>query len=269
MGMPSRRHPAPSSLIILTDVPAAIYTTARLSVFKRLQEEIAGVKARDPAARSTLEIVLCYPGLHAVLLYRLANSLWRGGWPLAGRFVSHLARLFTGIEIHPGATIGRGFFIDHGMGVVIGETAEIGNNVHLYHAVTLGGTSLSKGKRHPTVGDDVIIGAGAKILGAITVGKGARIGANAVVVGDVAPGATMVGIPARAVVPKEKDRFMAYGTPCSDIPDPVARALGALMEQVRLLQARLDVVEQEAARHDIPLPPVGEDDRAKIDASPC
>ncbi|MDG3443166.1 serine O-acetyltransferase [Nitrospirillum amazonense] len=218
-------------------------------MFKRLQEEIEGIKARDPAARSTLEVLLCYPGLHAVLLYRLANHCWRNGWPTLGRFISHLARMGTGIEIHPGATIGEGFFIDHGMGVVIGETAEIGRNVHLYHAVTLGGTSLSKGKRHPTVGDNVIIGAGAKILGAITIGSGARIGANAVVVADVAAGATMVGIPARAVTAKaktEKDQFLAYGTPCNNLPDPVARALQALTDQVSTLSRRIEELEQAA-----------------------
>lgn len=218
-------------------------------MFKRLREEIDTVLARDPAARSRLEVVLCYPGFHAVVLHRLAHGLWTGGWPLAARWVSHLARFLTGIEIHPGARIGRNFFIDHGMGVVIGETAEVGDNVHLYHQVTLGGTSLAKGKRHPTVQDGVIIGAGAKVLGAITVGAGARIGANAVVVGDVAPGQTIVGIPGKPLAPRDavNQDFLAYGTPCGDLPDPVARAMSGIMEQVHALRSRVEELEGRGA----------------------
>ncbi|WP_119678113.1 serine O-acetyltransferase [Indioceanicola profundi] len=216
-------------------------------MFKRLREEIDAVIARDPAARSRLEVVLCYPGLHAILLHRLAHRLWTGGWHLSGRWISHLARWLTGIEIHPGATIGRNFFIDHGMGVVIGETAVIGSNVMLYHQVTLGGTSLEKGKRHPTVGNDVIIGAGAKVLGNITIGTGARVGSNAVVVSDVAPGVTVVGIPAKVVVPRDRVQaqpFMAYGTPCGDLPDPVARAMSGLLDQVHALRQRVEELER-------------------------
>ncbi len=218
-------------------------------VFKHLRQEIDGIMARDPAARSRAEVLLCYPGLHALLAHRLANALWRRGWKLSARLVSQVARNLTGIEIHPGATIGRGFFIDHGMGVVIGETAEIGDDVMLYHGVTLGGTALHQGKRHPTLGNGVIVGAGAKVLGAITVGDGARVGSNAVVVADVPAGTTVVGIPAKVVAPKTNSHdFLPYGTPCGDIPDPVARALSSLLEQVHGLRQR--VGELEAAQAD-------------------
>src|SRR6476659_2270485 len=166
-------------------------------LLKNLREQIDATLARDPAARSRLEVVLCYPGFHALLFHRLAHWLWERGWLLAGRFVSHIARVLTGIEIHPGARIGKRLFIDHGMGVVIGETAEIGDDCTLYHGVTLGGTSWNKGKRHPTLGNGVVIGAGAKILGPLLIGDNAKIGSNAVVVRDVPPGATAVGIPAR------------------------------------------------------------------------
>ncbi len=225
------------------------YTTAGDGVFKHLREEIDGIMARDPAARSRLEVALCYPGLHAILLHRVARRCRDGGWPLAARLISQAARSLTGIEIHPGATIGRRFFIDHGMGVVIGETAEIGDDVMLYHGVTLGGTSLDHGKRHPTLGNGVIVGAGAKILGAIAIGEGARIGANAVVVADVAPGTAVVGIPAKPVMARDHvdtQKFMAYGTPCGDMPDPVARALSGLLDQMTALQVR--IAELEAGR---------------------
>jgi len=224
-------------------------------VFKHLREEIDGIIARDPAARSRLEVVLCYPGLHALLMHRIAHYSWERGWYLLGRVLSQIGRALTGIEIHPGATIGRRFFIDHGMGVVIGETAEIGNDVMLYHGVTLGGTALHHGKRHPTLEDGVIVGAGAKVLGGITVGKDARIGSNAVVVKDVPPGVTMVGIPARAIAPRDQsatDKFLPYGTPCGDIPDPVARALTGLLDQVATLRQRVE--ELEHSRSDVPLP---------------
>src|SRR5215471_8818298 len=169
-------------------------------LFKNLREEIDATLARDPAARSRLEVVLCYPGFHALLLHRLAHLLWRRRWLLAGRFVSHIGRMLTGIEIHPGARIGKRLFIDHGMGVVIGETAEIGDDCTLYQGVTLGGTSLTRGeKRHPTLGNNVIVSSGAQVLGPFRVGDGARVGAQAVVLSEVPDGATMVGIPARAV----------------------------------------------------------------------
>ena len=167
-------------------------------MFKRIREDIGCVFGRDPAVRSKIEVFFCYPGFHALLFYHVAHLLWESGFCLLGRFVSHVGRMVTGIEIHPGARIGRRFFIDHGMGVVIGETSVIGDDVTLYHQVTLGGVTWSPGKRHPTVGDGVVVGAGAQVLGPITVGRDARIGANAVVLKDVPPGATMVGIPARA-----------------------------------------------------------------------
>jgi serine O-acetyltransferase len=221
--------------------------------FKNLADDIAGMIARDPAARSRLEVVLCYPGFHALLFYRIANLAWRAHWFLLGRFLSHLGRVLTGIEIHPGATIGRRLFIDHGMGVVIGETAELGDDVMLYQGVTLGGTSLNKGKRHPTLHDGVIVGAGAQILGPITVGAGARIGANAVVVNEVAPGTTMVGIPARAVQSRAKtEAFCAYGLSGSELPDPLARAIGSLLDEVTALKTR--VAELEAAPSSQPPP---------------
>ncbi|MGB1027973.1 MAG: serine O-acetyltransferase, partial [Rhodospirillaceae bacterium] len=165
--------------------------------FKRLREDIDAIMHRDPAARSRLEVLLCYPGLHAVLFYRVSNFLWRKNWPTMARVVSQIAKMLTAVEIHPGATIGRRFFIDHATGVVIGETAEIGHDVTIYHDVTLGGISLNPGKRHPTLEDGVIVGAGAQVLGPITVRTGARVGANAVVISEVPPGATVVGIPAR------------------------------------------------------------------------
>jgi serine O-acetyltransferase len=226
--------------------------------FNNLRDEIDTVLKHDPAARSALEVVLCYPGFHAKLFYRLAHFLWAHGWLVLGRLVSHLGRWLTGIEIHPGAKIGRRLFIDHGMGVVIGETTEIGDDVTLYQGVTLGGTSLNRGKRHPTLEDGVIVGAGAKVLGAFTVGKGARVGANAVVLSAVEAGATMVGIPARKLgeekaAPATPPQFLPYGTPCDDIPDPVAHALTGMLEEVKALRARLDELERprEALRKPI------------------
>ncbi len=225
---------------------SADYIMVGDGVFKHLREEIDGIMARDPAARSRAEVALCYPGLHAIVLHRMAHWLWERGWPLLARILSQTGRALTGVEIHPGATIGRRFFIDHGMGVVIGETAEIGDDVMLYHGVTLGGTSLDKGKRHPTLQDGVIVGAGAQVLGNITVGKGARVGANAVVVADVPAGVTVVGIPGRVVAPRERaptPAFLPYGTPCGDIPDPVARAMNGLLDQVSSLRQRVEELE--------------------------
>jgi len=227
--------------------------------FKNLREEIDTVLQHDPAARSALEVVLCYPGFHALRFYRLGHYLWARGWLVLGRLVSHLGRLLTGIEIHPGAQIGRRLFIDHGMGVVIGETAEIGDDVTLYQGVTLGGTSLNRGKRHPTLADGVIVGAGAKVLGAFTVGRGARVGANAVVLAAVEPGVTVVGIPARPLgsdKKEEKPQFLPYGTPCDELPDPVAHALSGMMAEVAALKARLEEVERqrEAPRRTVPFP---------------
>ncbi len=189
-------------------------------MFKRLQEDIASIVERDPAARSFAEVLFCYPGVHALMFYRLSHLLWVNGFKLLGRFVSQIARILTGIEIHPGATIGRRLFIDHGMGVVIGETAVIGDDVTLYHGVTLGGTSLHQGKRHPTLEDGVIVGSGAQILGPHVVGQGARIGANAVVLSDVPNGVTMVGIPARVAMRRLKKDLTASPAP---LPSPMSK----------------------------------------------
>src|SRR5437773_10988735 len=222
-------------------------------LFKNLREQIDATLARDPAARSRLEVVLCYPGFHALLYHRFAHWLWRRGWLLAGRFVSHLGRVLTGIEIHPGARIGKRVFIDHGMGVVIGETAEVGDDVTLYQGVTLGGTSLTRGaKRHPTIGNGVIVSSGAQVLGPFRVGDGARIGAQAVVLSEVPDGATMVGIPARPVgrrtdPTRTEPAFQPYAV-CGDIPDPIARALNGLLDDVTSLRARLAGLEKETAR---------------------
>ena len=223
-------------------------------MFKRIRDDIDVVFGRDPAVRSRAEVVLCYPSFHALRFYRLAHWAWLHDWKLVGRFISHVGRVATGIEIHPGATIGERFFIDHGMGVVIGETAEIGDDVTLYHGVTLGGIapavdaeSQVDQKRHPTIETGVIVGSGAQVLGPITVGKNARVGANAVVVRDVAEGATVVGIPARVVGardPSKPLRFAAYGTPSPDIPDPTSRAIDGLLDHIDSLSAR--VMELEA-----------------------
>jgi len=196
-------------------------------MFGRLREDIQTVFAKDPAARSTLEVLLCYPGLHAIWYHRLSNWFWRRGFKLTGRLISHWGRGRTGIEIHPGATIGRRFFIDHGMGVVIGETAEIGDDVLMYHQVTLGGTSLEKKKRHPTIGNNVVIGAGAKLLGAFEVGEHAKIGAGSVVIKAVPPGATVVGIPGRVV--EEAKARPEVDLEHAALPDPVAEAIGNVL----------------------------------------
>lgn len=238
-------------------------TIMNAMVFKRLIEDIDSYITRDPAARSRLEVILCYPGYHALVFYRMANWLWRHRLFLAGRFLSNIGKILSGIEIHPGATIGRRFFIDHGNGVVIGETAEIGDDVTLYQGVTLGGTSLNAGKRHPTLEDNVIVGSGAQVLGPITVRECARIGANAVVLKDVPSGATMVGIPARIVMSKGNDKaddFRAYGTPTEDLPDPVARSFDSMRAQMSALVERIEELEHELS--DLkgePLPVAGED----------
>jgi serine O-acetyltransferase len=218
-----------------------------LRVFKRLREDIDSVMQRDPAAESRLEVILTYPGLHAIMGYRLARKLWNWKLTLPALLVSYVARAITGIEIHPGARIGRRFFIDHGTGVVIGGTAEIGDDVTLYQGVTLGGTSLLPGKRHPTLGNGVIVGANATILGPVKVGDNARVGANAVVLKDVPEGCTAVGVPARIIWPQSRTRpgFLPYGTPCEDLPDPVARAIRGLVDEVTALRQRVEAMEAE------------------------
>ena len=223
-----------------------------------LREDIDSIMERDPAARSRLEVVFCYPGFHAQIYHRLSHGAWKAGWHFLARLLSHIGRMLTGIEIHPGATIGRRLFIDHGMGCVIGETAEIGDDVTLYHGVTLGGVSLAKEKRHPTLEDRVIVGSGAQVLGPVTVGKGALIGANAVVLKDVPAGVTMVGIPAKQVLARPLEAepgFRAYGTPHGEIPDPVAAALDGLMGEMESLRKRLEEVERGDA--DEPPPAAG------------
>lgn len=224
-------------------------------MFKMLRDEIDAIMQRDPAARSRLEVALCYSGFHAIVLHRLAHAAWGKEWRVFARALSQFNRFLTGIEIHPAVRIGDRFFIDHGMGVVIGETAEIGDDVTLYHDVTLGGVAPSVDadsqrdrKRHPTLEDRVIVGSGAQILGPITVGACARVGANAVVTKDIMPGMTVVGIPGRVVQSRAKGEdspFSPYGTPLGDVPDPVARAIDGLMEHVSVLQARIDELEAQ------------------------
>ncbi len=226
------------------------------SVFKHFLAHVDSIIARDPAARSRLEVWLCYPGFHALVFYRGAHWLDTHGVRTAARWVSQVARFLTGIEIHPSAQIGERLFIDHGMGVVIGSTAVVGDDVTLYQGVTLGGTTLQRGvKRHPTLGNNVIVGAGAHVLGPVTVNDGARIGANAVVLHDVPHGATMVGIPAKASqdLGRSAPDFLAYGTPCSEASDPIACLMTTLNAQVQTLTERLQAVEaaqaEEQARH--------------------
>ena len=218
-------------------------------MFSRIREEIAVVFERDPAARNSWEVITCYPGFHALLVHRLAHWLWGMRLRWLARLVSHLGRFLTGIEIHPGAQIGRRFFIDHGMGVVIGETAEIGDDCTLYHGVTLGGTSWNKGKRHPTLGNGVVLGAGAKILGPITVGDGARVGSNAVVVKSVPPGATAVGIPARILEKQDDNKagFSAYAVG-SDMNDLVAKAIHELIDHSVSTDQRIDQILKQLER---------------------
>lgn len=219
-------------------------------MFNRLREDVRCVFDRDPAARNTWEVLTAYPGLHALIFHRASHWLWRRGLKWLARMNAHLARWLTGIEIHPGARIGRRFFIDHGMGVVIGETAEVGDDVTLYHGVTLGGTSWEAKKRHPTLGNDIVVGAGAKVLGPIRVNDGARIGSNAVVVKEVPAGATVVGIPGRVVnadaATSERQQqlarkmgFDAYGL-TRDAPDPVAQAIHRMLEHIEVMDQRLD-----------------------------
>lgn len=212
-------------------------------MFSQLKEDLKVVFERDPAVRSVFEIIFCYPGFHVMIFYRLAHWLWNNNMKFFGRLVSHFGRFMTGIEIHPGATIGRGFFIDHGMGVVIGETAEIGENCTLYHGVTLGGTSWAKEKRHPTLGNNVIIGSGAKILGPFTVGDDSKIGSNSVVVKEVPATATVVGIPGRVVLSGEKR--VGVDLEHNKLPDPVAKAVTCLFDQIHRLEDRVEELQQE------------------------
>jgi serine O-acetyltransferase len=211
------------------------------SLLKLIREDIGCVRLRDPAARSQIETLLTYPGVHAVIWYRIANWLWTGGWRFPARLLSWLGRFLSNVDIHPAARIGHRFFIDHGACVVIGETAEIGDDVTLYHGVTLGGTSWFPGKRHPTLEDRVVVGAGAKILGPITVGAGARVGANSVVIDSTPPDVTVVGIPARVVRPQLSHRRVVGRIDLDHhlMPDPVGDAIAVLLDRVEFLEARL------------------------------
>ena len=215
-------------------------------MWRELRADVAAIRERDPACRSALEAWLCYPGLHALLTYRVAHRLHWARLFLAARILSQLARWLTGVEIHPGARIGSGVFIDHGMGVVIGETAEVGDGTTLYQGVTLGGTGKERGKRHPTLGRDVLVGVGAKVLGSVTVGDGSRIGAGAVVVSPVPPNCTVVGVPGR-VVRQDGRRVADSGLRRVDLPDPVAAEVRALLRQVEALERRVAELESELA----------------------
>jgi serine O-acetyltransferase len=242
-------------------------------MFKRLKEEIHCVFERDPAAQSVFEIITAYPGFHAIFIHRISHRLWNSGLKWAGRFTSHIARWLTGIEIHPGARIGRRFFIDHGMGVVIGETAVVGDDCTLYHGVTLGGTSWQKGKRHPTLGKGVVVGAGAKILGPIEIGDCARVGSNSVVLKNVPAGATVIGIPGHVVTAKPKQEkqlqhraaiankmgFDAYGA-TADMPDPIAYAINHMLDHIHLMDEQLETMKQVLKENGIELaePPIPE-----------
>ena len=224
-------------------------------MFSRIKDDIQGVFHRDPAARNTFEVLTNYPGLHAVWLHRISHKLWKAQWKWLARTLSTFNRWLTGIEIHPGATLGRRVFIDHGMGVVIGETAEIGDDVTLYHGVTLGGTSWKAGKRHPTLKNGAVVGAGAKVLGPITIGENGKVGSNSVVVKDIPDGATAVGIPGRIIVTKQKDAiasinpqrdkiaqkygFDAYAV-APDNPDPVANAMGIMLEHMHQMDTKVE-----------------------------
>ncbi|PTD98036.1 serine O-acetyltransferase [Pseudothauera lacus] len=246
-------------------------------MFKHLREDLASVRERDPAARSTWEVLTCYPGVHALIFHRIAHAAWNRRLFWVGRFVSHIGRFLTGIEIHPGAVIGRRVFIDHGMGVVIGETAVIGDDCTIYQAVTLGGTSLYRGtKRHPTLERGVVVGAGAKVLGGFTVGEGAKIGSNAVVVKPVPAGATAVGNPAR-IIDSERDSareqkaeqmgFSAYGV-TRDMDDPVSKALHGLLDHAvdtdRRLHALVERLEAAGLKLDGEMKPADEFDPGKL-----
>jgi serine O-acetyltransferase len=220
-------------------------------VFDAIRDDVRVVRERDPAARSTLEVVLCYPGVHALAMHRVAHGLWCAGWLTLARYVSHVSRFLTGIEIHPAARLGPGLFIDHGMGVVIGETAEVGENVTLLQGVTLGGTSLRREKRHPTLGNNVVVGAGAKVIGAFRIGDGSRIGAGSVVVREVPANSVVVGVPGR-VTYKDGQRVGDIDLNQTDLPDPVTKALEQLVERIRTLEAELETLRKAVDKEERP-----------------
>jgi serine O-acetyltransferase len=213
-------------------------------MFQRLRDDIRTVLERDPAARSRLEVLLCYPGVHAQAFHRVAHGLWNRGWLRSGRFLSHISRFVTGIEIHPAARLGPGLFIDHGMGVVIGETTEVGRNVTLLQGVTLGGTSLKREKRHPTLGDSVVVGAGAKILGGFRIGDNSRIGAGSVVVREVPPNSVVVGVPGRVTYKDGQRVTDGIDLNQTDLPDPVSRAIEHLLDRIRSLEDEVQTLRK-------------------------
>ncbi len=219
-------------------------------MFDRMKRDIRTVLERDPAARSALEVALCYPGVHAVWLHRIGHGLWTRGWRVTARFVSHVSRFMTGIEIHPAATLGDGLFIDHGMGVVIGETAEVGENVTILQGVTLGGTSLRREKRHPTLGDNVVVGAGAKILGGFTIGAGSRIGAGSVVVREVPENSVVVGVPGRVTFRDGQRVAGQIDLNQVDLPDPLARTLEELVGRIHQLETEIERLKKAAEAGD-------------------
>ena len=228
--------------------PAMVACEAPASLWRRFREDVDTAFAKDPAARSVLEVLTCYPGLHAVWLHRIAHWLWTHNLKLLGRLLSHVSRFLTGIEIHPGAVIGRRFFIDHGMGVVIGETAEIGDDVLMYKGVVLGGVSTQKTKRHPTIGNHVVLGSDAIVLGPITIGDGAKIGSGSVVVKPVPPGATVVGVPGRVVKINGVDCRPDMELRHERLPDPVLEVMTRLYERIEQLENRLAAIEGDHRR---------------------
>ena len=215
-------------------------------MFERMKHDVQTVLERDPAARSKLEVVLAYPGVHAIWIHRVAHRLWNAGWHTLARFVAHLGRFLTGIEIHPAAKLGPGLFIDHGMGIVIGETAEVGQNVSLLQGVTLGGTSVRREKRHPTLGDNVTVGAGAKILGGFTIGAGSRIGAGSVVVREVPENSVVVGVPGRVTYRDGQRVHGEIDLNQVDLPDPLARTVEHLLDRIRALEGELEALKHPA-----------------------
>ncbi|TYP47022.1 serine O-acetyltransferase EpsC [Thermosediminibacter litoriperuensis] len=229
-----------------------------MSLLKTIRDDIQVIFDRDPAAKSILEVILCYPGFHAILMHRIAHFFYKRKLFLIARIISQVARFFTGIEIHPGAKIGKGFFIDHGMGVVIGETTEIGDNVTLYQGVTLGGTGKEKGKRHPTLGNNIVVGAGAKILGPIKIGDNCKIGAGAVVLKDVPPNCTVVGVPGKAVVRNKidfsKEDFTKVDLDHHLLPDPVADVMRSLQKKLEQLEKRIDQLERRGKGENLQYP---------------
>ena len=214
-------------------------------MFAALRRDVQAGRERDPAARSTLEVLLCYPGVHALVFHRFAHAIWRRGFTVLARFVSHVARFLTGIEIHPAAKLGPGLFIDHGMGVVIGETAEVGENVTLLQGVTLGGTSLKREKRHPTLGNNVVVGAGAKIIGGFKIGDGSRIGAGSVVVREVPTNSVVVGVPGRVTYRDGQRVAGGIDLDQTDLPDPVSKAIEQLLERIRALEGELETMRKK------------------------